>query len=145
MTVDRAPRMEGNAGAKWMRRLLFAGLGMAAGALFVAAILGLYLKRVFDGNREESIPAKINADLAVIHRCAESIFAGSGKYPASIEEMARPRDDSGKPKPFALDVPADPWGRRYLYRLEEGKPVIECLGKDGLPGGEGLDADLRYP
>jgi general secretion pathway protein G len=42
-----------------------------------------------------------------------------------------------------LDVPpVDPWNHPYVYSLENGKPVIKCLGRDGKVGGEELDTDL---
>ena len=36
----------------------------------------------------------------------------------------------------------DPWKREYVYILESGKPVIISYGRDGVPGGEGPDADI---
>jgi general secretion pathway protein G len=43
------------------------------------------------------------------------------------------------------DIPLDPWGHPYLYKYpgEHGdEPDIICLGADGAPGGEGLNADI---
>jgi general secretion pathway protein G len=41
-------------------------------------------------------------------------------------------------------VPMDPWGRPYVYTSpgEHGEVDISSLGRDGRPGGEGLDADI---
>lgn len=41
-------------------------------------------------------------------------------------------------------VPADPWGRPYIYRAPGAQREFEIisLGKDGLPGGTGDAADL---
>lgn len=36
----------------------------------------------------------------------------------------------------------DPWGRPFLYSIHDNKPLIESLGRDGVRGGIGLDADL---
>ncbi|MHA7634094.1 type II secretion system protein GspG [Corallococcus sp. M7] len=38
-------------------------------------------------------------------------------------------------------LPVDPWGHDYVYRVEAGAPVILSHGRDGIPGGEGPDAD----
>lgn len=40
----------------------------------------------------------------------------------------------------------DPWGRAYMYRLQDagGDFELKSLGKDGLPGGEAENADLSY-
>jgi general secretion pathway protein G len=42
-------------------------------------------------------------------------------------------------------LPDDPWGRPYLYseRVEAPGFLIMTLGADGVPGGEGTDADIR--
>ena len=43
------------------------------------------------------------------------------------------------------DIPADPWGHAYLYKYpgEHGdEPDILCLGADGQPGGDGINADI---
>jgi general secretion pathway protein G len=39
-------------------------------------------------------------------------------------------------------IPVDPWGHDYKYREEAGTPVILSYGRDGIPDGEGPDADL---
>ena len=39
-------------------------------------------------------------------------------------------------------MPKDAWGNDYLYTLENGRPVITSYGADGVPGGEGPNADL---
>jgi general secretion pathway protein G len=36
----------------------------------------------------------------------------------------------------------DGWGNPYRYQLVEDRPVIISFGADGLPGGEGDDADI---
>ena len=43
------------------------------------------------------------------------------------------------------DIPKDQWGRDFVYRYpgEHGdEPDIVCLGADGQPGGEGMNADI---
>ncbi len=41
-------------------------------------------------------------------------------------------------------VPLDPWGRPYVYVSpgEHGDIDISSTGRDGRPGGDGLDADI---
>jgi general secretion pathway protein G len=41
-------------------------------------------------------------------------------------------------------VPADPWGRAYLYRApgQKGEFELFSYGRDGKPGGSGEDADI---
>jgi len=42
------------------------------------------------------------------------------------------------------DVPLDPWGKPYVYKIPGEKSEIELLsyGKDGQPGGSGEAADI---
>ena len=44
------------------------------------------------------------------------------------------------------EVPTDPWGRAYLYGIQDtnGDFTLKSYGKDGLPGGEGDNADISY-
>lgn len=39
-------------------------------------------------------------------------------------------------------VPADPWGRPYLYMFDGSRGRVLSYGADGKPGGTGEDADL---
>ena len=41
-------------------------------------------------------------------------------------------------------LPADPWGNAYIYVApgEHGEFDISSTGRDGRPGGDGLDADI---
>jgi general secretion pathway protein G len=41
-------------------------------------------------------------------------------------------------------LPADPWGNAYMYVApgEHGEFDISSTGRDGRPGGDGLDADI---
>lgn len=58
-----------------------------------------------------------------------------GEYPKSLTALY----GAGR------DLPKDPWGREFDYaapRPGELRPRLASLGKDGLPGGTGEDADV---
>jgi general secretion pathway protein G len=40
------------------------------------------------------------------------------------------------------EIPVDPWGRTYQYRMDGGKGYVMSYGSDGVPGGSGEAADL---
>ena len=40
------------------------------------------------------------------------------------------------------EMPVDPWGRTYQYRMDGGKGYVLSYGSDGLAGGSGDAADL---
>jgi hypothetical protein len=72
---------------------------------------------------------------------AECFARLNGTFPSSISELR------GSPCWKRTGEPIDPWGRPYhLEVLKAGRP--ECrvfsLGKDGLPGGSGLDEDFEF-
>jgi general secretion pathway protein G len=39
-------------------------------------------------------------------------------------------------------VPVDPWGRPYVYRYNEKYTGVVSYGEDGVPGGQGENADI---
>ncbi len=72
----------------------------------------------------------------------------NGRYPTSAEGLAAlrppppadlPRYD---PEGYIDGLPVDPWGRPYDYRSDGRNFEIVSFGGDGVPGGEGYDADL---
>jgi general secretion pathway protein G len=60
----------------------------------------------------------------------------TGRYPATVDGL-RPL----APK-YLASIPDDGWGRPYHYESDGGSVRIWTLGRDGLPGGTGADADL---
>ena len=70
-------------------------------------------------------------------------------YPSAEQGLdalvAKPDGASGWTGPYLKKaVPADPWGRAYVYRVPGTKGEFDLLsyGKDGKPGGTGEDADI---
>ncbi len=63
----------------------------------------------------------------------------NGKFPPDLETLIN------NPKRSYLDkseVPADPWGNKYVYQVEGATFRIISYGADGTPGGEGENADI---
>ncbi len=46
---------------------------------------------------------------------------------------------------YMPSIPEDPWGNEYIYVSPGTNDDYEiiCRGRDGLPGGEGFDADIN--
>lgn len=73
-----------------------------------------------------------------------------GRYPTQQEGlnalMQPPERVTGWNGPYleVADLPQDPWGRPYQYRMpgQNGKYEIFSLGADNAPGGTGDDADI---
>jgi hypothetical protein len=67
---------------------------------------------------------------------------GTKALPKSLEEV---RGALSLQAGFQWDEkgrPLDGWGRPFLYSTDGAKFVITSLGRDGKPGGLGLDCDL---
>lgn len=72
-----------------------------------------------------------------------------GSFPSTEQGLqalqARPDGVAKWDGPYlAKSVPMDPWGRPYVYVSpgEHGEFDISSTGRDGRPGGDGLDADI---
>ena len=87
--------------------------------------------------------ARAFADIAVIYRALDDYaMSHGGHYPDALEALMTP-DENGLRCLSHKRVPRDPWQREYVY--ERGaSPNVKSLGRDGLPGGTGEDADLAY-
>ncbi len=74
-----------------------------------------------------------------------------GRYPTTEEGLnalvVRPGSAAGWNGPYLRGdaVPLDPWGKPYLYAYPGSKGGVEIisLGADGVPGGEGENADIH--
>ncbi|MDQ8024364.1 MAG: type II secretion system major pseudopilin GspG [Moraxellaceae bacterium] len=74
----------------------------------------------------------------------------TGRFPTSEEGLRALSVDPGDVRGWAgpymgSEVPPDPWGAQYVFRMpgEGGKDYdLLTLGADGKPGGSGEDADI---
>jgi general secretion pathway protein G len=78
----------------------------------------------------------------------------NGSYPTTEQGLAALRERPARePLPsdwrgpyLRKELPVDPWGRPYIYRVESSPTAtgyeLQTLGRDGKPGGEGEDKDL---
>ena len=73
----------------------------------------------------------------------EAAILNGGRYPDSLEALITP-DENGHTLIKGAKLPNDPWGMPYMYDPPlGGEPSrVYSYGKDGMPGGEGDDADI---
>jgi general secretion pathway protein G len=73
--------------------------------------------------------------------------AAQGLEALRREPLAEPRPRDWRGPYLRKNVPKDPWGRPYLYRspgvVNPGGFDLESYGRDGRPGGDGENADVR--
>lgn len=91
--------------------------------------------------------AEAQSEILVLHTALEGWSArNQGNYPASLEALVQPDAQGHTLLGDALELPKDPWGHAYVYaRPTPGqlRPMLRSLGRDGLPGGTGEDADIE--
>ena len=123
--------------------------------MVVIVILGILAAIVAPnviGRVDQAQVTRVQSDLRGIESALNFYRLDNFTYPTSEQGLealvTRPADPNirnWKPGGY-LDrgVPRDPWGNPYLYLNpgNHGEIDVYTLGRDGRPGGEGLDADL---
>ena len=73
--------------------------------------------------------------LTELAQSAESYWVDNNQFPVRIEDLA---------PYYRRFIPSvDPYGHPYVFSFAPQAYVLTSLGKDGLPGGEGFDADTK--
>lgn len=132
--------------------------GRAAGftlleLLVVILIIGLLTGIVgprFLGQIGRSEVTAARAQLDAFDKALQAYRIDTGHFPSTSHGLQAlviaPSEETRWRGPYLKgQVPADPWGRPYQYRVPgpAGKDFeLLSLGKDGAPGGAGDDADL---
>lgn len=120
--------------------------------LVVVAIIGLlaaYVGPKYFSQIGKSEQAVAKSQVESFNRALGTYRLDVGSFPTTEEGLAalvsKPAAAAKWNGPY-LDkaVPADPWGRPYIYRAPGNPGDYELLsyGKDGQPGGTGDAADI---
>ncbi len=121
--------------------------------LVVMVIIGLLASyvapRFFDQVGKSEIKAT-RAQLDSFEKALGAFRLDNGHFPSTQQGLRalveRPADEPRWSKPYlSKAVPADPWGRAYIYRSpgEQGRDYdLLSLGKDGQAGGTDENADI---
>jgi general secretion pathway protein G len=120
----------------------------------IAIVAALIVPNVI-GRPDEARVTVAKTDLRTIGAALKMYRLDNGSYPTTDQGLAAlaSKPASG-PIPanwaeggYLSDLPGDPWGNAYVYRspgAQGGGFDLLSLGKDGKPGGEGLDADIGH-
>jgi general secretion pathway protein G len=125
--------------------------------LVVVAIIGLlaaYVGPRYVSQLGKSEVTAARTQIEALARALESYRLDNGNYPSSETGLSALRNrPTNLPRwngPYLQkDVPVDPWGHPYFYRLTSvagsGRDFeLLSFGRDGRPGGSGEDADIRF-
>lgn len=117
----------------------------------IALVAALIVPNVI-GRPDEARVTVANTDLRTISAALKMYRLDNGDYPTTeqgLAALAEKPTSAPIPRSWPADgylspLPVDPWGRPYIYRSPGtgGRFDLISYGKDGRPGGEGLDADL---
>lgn len=99
---------------------------------------------------DEAQVTKVKQDIRAIESALKLYRLDRFRYPTTEEGLAAlttPPSDSSVAWPTGgyLDrMPKDPWDRPYVYLSpgNQGEFDVYTLGRDGVQGGEGVDADV---
>jgi general secretion pathway protein G len=122
--------------------------------LAIIALVAAIIVPSVIGRPDQARVTVAQTDLRNIASALKIYRLDNGDYPSTVQGLAAlVTKPTGEPAPrnwnsggYLDAMPADPWGNPYLYRSPGENGVgfdLSSTGKDGKPGGEGLDADIK--
>jgi general secretion pathway protein G len=103
------------------------------------------------GRVDDAQITKAEAEISNIENALKFYRLDNFAYPTTEQGIdalvTKPNDPNvrnWKSGGYLARLPKDPWGKPYLYLYpgNNGEIDIYTLGRDGRPGGEGIDADI---
>ena len=103
------------------------------------------------GRVDDAQITKAKAEISNLENALKFYRLDNFSYPtteqgleALVTKPADPNVKNWKAGGYMDKVPKDPWGNPYLYLSpgNQGEIDVYTLGRDGRPGGEGVDADI---
>ena len=115
--------------------------------VLIGGIVAFAASRILGGGDR----ARFNLAKSQVQTLAEKVQQyenDTGSLPNSLDDLvSAPSNSNGWLGPYAKTGELkDPWNHAFEYRVPgDGKPFdLVCLGKDGKPGGESVDADIAF-
>lgn len=136
------------------RRSGFTLLELVVVILVLGLLAGIVAPQII-GRLSEAKSTTARTQIELLSVALDGYRLDNGAYPTTDQGLAALREKPARPPvpanwrgPYLRkDVPLDPWGRPYLYRVPgQRTPAafdLQSLGRDGKPGGDGEDADVR--
>lgn len=154
--IDRLSERADTGLPKKLRRSRESGVTLIE-MMVVLVIIGIVAALVVPnviGRPDEARVAVASADLRSVAASLEMYRLDNRAYPTTEQGLSaltvRP---TSQPVPvnwveggYLPTPPVDPWGNAYNYRSPADNSPYELIsnGADGVPGGEGADADIRH-
>ncbi len=116
-------------------------------------LAGLVAPRIV-GRVSDARDATARTQIDMLGVALDTYRLDNGRYPTTLQGLEALRSEpTAEPRPrnwrgpyVRREIPVDPWGRPYAYvspgEENPGSYDLFTLGLDGVPGGEGEDADV---
>lgn len=110
----------------------------------LAALVGPQVLNQLGGAKSKSAAIQIRD----FEQALELYKLDVGKFPTAADGLdalvSKPSSARGWNGPYLKksELPLDPWGNAYEYRVSGSQIEILSFGADGRPGGSGEDADV---
>lgn len=142
--MKRSKKFKQNEGWTFIETLIVMAI-----VLILTAAVGISSVKQID--KAKLVTAK--SQIETFSLALDSYYMDNGMYPSEEQGLdALWKKPNSSPEPsfwngpyISKAVPKDPWGNEYLYLVpgENGLSfTVKSLGKDGIEGGEGNDADI---
>ena len=121
--------------------------------LVIIGLLASYVGPKYFSQIGKSEATTAKAQAQALEKALDTYRLDVGRYPTTEEGlqalMVAPASVAARwSGPYLKrESPLDPWGRPYVYRAPgaNGEYEVISYGKDGQPGGSGVDADIVRP
>lgn len=115
--------------------------------MMIIGFLAAIILPNFMGRMEKSKVTAAEAQIKGLSLAVKDYLLDNDNYPPSLEALIENTTGDNKwdgPYLEKTELPVDPWGNDYEYRRVDDALGFEIIshGKDGSPGGEGLNADI---
>jgi general secretion pathway protein G len=115
--------------------------------MVVVVIMGVLAALIVPNVMDRPDQARVIAtrqDVGAIMQALKLYRLDHGRYPSTEQGLDALVSVPGGKSGYMDRVPKDPWGKPYQYLNPgvHGEIDVFSLGADGLPGGEGFDADI---
>lgn len=118
--------------------------------LIVIVILGLLASLVAPdmfGKVDSSRVKTAETQMKMLETSLNTYRLDMGKFPESLDLLLKSDEANWQGPYFPKEVPPDPWGNDYVYRMpgDNGAPyTLLSYGADGREGGEENNADIIH-